>query len=109
MRAWLQHDVDVVMVRTQISLDPELQRRAKRRAEELGISLAELTRRALARELDDRRSDGRMEISAIFDLGTSAGSDIAGEKDRYLAEASWNEYLRKTGRSSRSSIGPASR
>ncbi len=88
-----------MMVRTQISLDQALHRRARRRAEELGISLAELTRRALASELAPANT-AEAEISSIFDLGDSGGSDVAAEKDRYLAEASWNEYLRKTGRDS---------
>ncbi len=87
-----------MMERTQISLDSEMRRRAKRRAEELGISLAELTRRALSRELELPGDDRAGEISLIFDLGSSAGSDVARDKDRYLAEAGWNEHLRKAGR-----------
>lgn len=86
------------MERTQISLDSELRGRAKRRAEELGISLAELTRRALNRELQGAQRDPDGDISSIFDLGSSDGSDVARDKDRYLAKAGWNEYLRKTGR-----------
>lgn len=85
------------MERTQISLDSELRRRAKRRAEELGISLAELTRRALSRELELPGGDRGEDISSIFDLGSSEGSDVARDKDAYLAEAGWNDYLRKTG------------
>lgn len=87
-----------MMVRTQVSLDRELHRRARKRAEELGISLAELTRRALASELAPAADTRTLDISSIFELGDSGGSDIASEKDRYLTEASWNEYLRKTGR-----------
>jgi len=37
--------------RNQITLDPELQRRARKRASDLGISLAEYFRRLVARDL----------------------------------------------------------
>lgn len=87
-----------MMVRTQVSLDRELHGRARKRAEELGISLAELTRRALTRELAPASDAQVLDVSAIFNLGDSGGSDIAAGKDRYLAEATWNEHLRKTGR-----------
>lgn len=87
------------MTRTQISLEEELHRKAKRRAEELGISLAELTRRALAKEIGAQRTASE-DLSAIFALGASGGSDISRNKDAYLSEASRNEYRRKTGHSS---------
>lgn len=86
-----------MMVRTQVSLDRELHRRARSRAEELGISLAELTRRALESQLAPSDTERGRDISSIFALGDSGGADIAAEKDRYLAEAAWNEHLRKTG------------
>ena len=41
----------------------------------------------------------KADISAIFGLGASGGSDIAKHKDRYIGEAVEAEYLRKTGRS----------
>ena len=85
------------MVRTQISLDPQLHRDARRRAGELGISLAELTRRALTREVEGPPS-GDGAIGSIFDLGRSSGSDVAKDKDRYLAESTRAEYERKMGR-----------
>ncbi|MEJ7876435.1 MAG: hypothetical protein WKF62_07220 [Solirubrobacterales bacterium] len=84
------------LTRTQISLEGELHRKAKRRAEELGISLAELTRRALAREVEGQPAPSQG-LDAIFALGASGGSDIARNKDAYLSEASRNEYRRKTG------------
>lgn len=85
------------MVRTQIALDSEDHRRAKRRAAELNISLAEYVRRAVRHDLggDERPAT---DISAIFGLGSSGGSDIAKHKDRYIGEAVEAEYLRKTGR-----------
>jgi hypothetical protein len=74
-----------MVVRTQITLDAEAHRRAKRRAGELGISFAEYVRRALERELGEppRRSDP----SQIFNLFDSGGADVAREKDRYLDAA----------------------
>ena len=74
-----------MVVRTQITLDAEAHRRAKRRAVELGISFAEYVRRALDRDLGEpaRRADP----SEIFDLFDSGGADIAREKDRYVDAA----------------------
>ncbi len=73
------------MVRTQIYLPPEIHRRAKAKAIDLGISLTELVRRLLARELDQGREES--DISRIFDLGDSGGSDIARYKHEYVGEA----------------------
>ena len=74
-----------MMARTQITLDPELHRRARERADELGISLAEYIRRLVARDLEPvtRVAD----ISVFFDLGSSGGSDIARHKDEYVGRA----------------------
>jgi hypothetical protein len=74
-----------MVVRTQITLDAEVHRRAKRRASEQGISLAEYVRRAIESELGApaRRSDP----SQIFDLFDSGGADVAREKERYLDSA----------------------
>lgn len=85
-----------MMVRTQIALDSEDHRRAKRRAAEQGISLAEYVRRAVRHDLGAEERP-RAHISEIFDLGSSGGSDIAKHKDKYLGEAAWHEHLRKTG------------
>lgn len=73
------------MVRTQITLDRQMRNRARRRAAEMGISLAEYVRRLLARDLDQPRPDA--DPSAVFDLGDSGGSDVARDKDRLLGEA----------------------
>lgn len=74
-----------MMIRTQIMLDAEDHRRAKRRAGELGVSFAEYVRRVLARDLGgDRPSTDPTELYALFDSG---GSDVATHKDRYLDEA----------------------
>src|SRR5437879_4717747 len=56
--------------RTQITLKPEMQRRARQRAGDLGVSLSEYVRRLLAR-----------------DLGSSSRSDIQKTKRTMIAEA----------------------
>jgi hypothetical protein len=72
-------------VRTQIGLSAEDHRRAKRRAAELDISLAEYIRRLVARDLGEPRSDASPEL--LFNLGRSEGSDIARHKDEYIGDA----------------------
>lgn len=74
-----------MMARTQISLDPELRRRAKARAAELGISLAEYLRRLLQEDL--RTPEPAGDPSVFFNLGNSGGSDVARHKDEYVVEA----------------------
>lgn len=87
--------------RSQITLDPELQRRAQKRASELGISFAEYVRRILAQDLGEPRKKG--DISAIFDLFKGGPeTNIARDKDRMVGEAVWEEHLRKVGRTKRS-------
>jgi len=85
------------MVRTQIALDPEDHRRVKLRAAEQGVSLAEYVRRIVRRDLGGEQRP-KADISAIFGLFDSGGSDVAKHKDRYVGEAVEAEYLRKTGR-----------
>jgi hypothetical protein len=74
----------VMMSRTQIVLDPEIQRRARRRAHDMGISLAEYVRRLVAHDLGT--SMPITDVTAVFDLGASAGSNIARNKDAMLAD-----------------------
>jgi hypothetical protein len=74
-----------MMVRTQITLESELQRRARQRASETGVSLAEYVRRLVARDL--ARPNSAADVSTIFDLGSSGGSNIAKNKDSMVAEA----------------------
>ena len=80
----------------QISMSKEEQNRAKRRAGELGISFAEYVRRLVRDDLGEKHEKG--DISAIFGLGRSSGSDIAKFKDEYVGEAVEDEYLRSIGR-----------
>lgn len=73
------------MTRTQLSFEREMLQRAKRRAGELGISLAEYVRRLVADDLG--HGSPSTDPSAIFDLGGSGGSDIAAQKDAMVGEA----------------------
>ena len=68
-----------------ISFDPEILRRARRRAGELGISLGDYVRRLVARDLE--RRNARTSVTAIFGLGSSGGADVARDKDRMIGEA----------------------
>ena len=80
------------MTRTQISLDPEIQRRARERATTLGISLTEYIRRLLARDLEQPQQP--VDPALIFDLGSSGGADIARDKDVLIGEAAVAENRR---------------
>jgi hypothetical protein len=82
-----------MVVRTQITLDAEAHRRAKRRAADLGISLAEYVRRTLDRDLGD---EPKGDISAIVGLFDSGLSDVSSNVDEYLGRAAWEEHLRET-------------
>jgi len=79
------YDGYIMMSRTQVTLDQEMQRRARQRASELGVSLAEYFRRLVARDLG--RPEKACEVDRIFDLGNSGGSDVAKDKDQMTAEA----------------------
>ncbi len=74
-----------MMSRTQITLDREVQRRARRRASDLGISLAEYVRRLVARDLGS--SQPTADPACVFDLGSAGGSDIARQKHEMIAVA----------------------
>jgi hypothetical protein len=83
--------------RTQITMDPELQRQAQAKAAELGISFAEYVRRLVADDL--RQHKPKADISCVFDLvDDGPPSNIARDKDKMIGEAVWQDYLRKTGR-----------
>ena len=79
------YDGAIMMARTQITLEPETHRRARRRASDLGISLAEYLRGLVARDLGCAQATAGP--TAVFDLGSSGGSDIATHKDAMIAEA----------------------
>jgi hypothetical protein len=83
--------------RTQITMDPEMQRRAQAKAAELGISFAEYVRRVVAQDLGEAKP--KADISVIFDLVTEGEpTDIARDKDKLIGDAVWEEYLEETGR-----------
>lgn len=71
--------------RTQVTLDPEMQRRARKRAAQLGISFAEYIRRLVARDLG--KPTQKIDPSVVFNLGSSGGADVARDKDALVGEA----------------------
>lgn len=71
--------------RTQVTLDAEQHRRARQRASELGVSLAEYLRRLVQNDLGGEPASG--DVSAILALGDSGGSDVARHKDEYIGDA----------------------
>jgi hypothetical protein len=92
--------------RTQITLDPEMQRRAQAKAADLGISFAEYMRRLVASDLGEPKP--KADISIIFDLvDEGPATNIARDKDKMVGEAVWANYLRKTGRKRRRTTEPA--
>lgn len=79
------YDGAIMMARSQISLDAELQARARQRAADLGISFAAYVRRLVVRDLEEGTQQA--DPSVVFNLGSSGGSDIARNKDDMLDEA----------------------
>jgi hypothetical protein len=83
--------------RTQITIDPDTQRRAHARAAELGISFAEYVRRLLMQDLGESKRAG--DISVVFNLVTEGPrTNVARDKDEMIAEAVWHEHLRSVGK-----------
>ena len=83
--------------RTHITMDPELQRRARAKAKELGISFAEYVRRLVANDIGEQKA--KADISIFFDLVDGGpATNIARDKDKMIGEAVWDNYLRKMGR-----------
>ena len=80
--------------RTQITLPPDDHRAARRRAAEQGISLAEYVRRLVHQDLSAGGTKPKADISTIFGLGNSGGSNVAKYKDEYLDEAVEADYLK---------------
>jgi hypothetical protein len=76
-----------MMSRTQISLPPDEHRQARKRASELGVSLAEYVRRLIRQDLRAPEEPRNVHISEIFGIGDSGGSDIAAHKDEYIGDA----------------------
>src|SRR5207249_10679063 len=83
--------------RKQITMAPDMQRRAEAKAAELGISFAEYIRRLVAGDLGERKR--KADISIMFDfVDEGPVTDIARNKDKMIGEAVWQNYLRKVGR-----------
>jgi hypothetical protein len=80
-----RYDGAIMMSRTQITLDPEVQRRARQRASDMGVSLAEYVRRLVARDLGGTQPMANPAV--LSDLGSSGSSDVAKNKDAMIAEA----------------------
>ena len=80
-----------MVIRTQLSLDAEAHRGAKRRAAELGISLAEYIRRLVDADLGAGRG-GDAELAAVVALGDGGPTDVARDKHRLIAEAVAAQY-----------------
>lgn len=79
------YDDAILMAKIQITLETEMQRRARQRANDLGVSLAEYFRRVVARDL--ARPAAATHVDRIFDLGSPGGSDIANQEGSMIAEA----------------------
>lgn len=90
------YDGAIMPSRTQITLDPEIQRQARNRAAELGISFAEYVRRLVARDLQEPHPVA--DPSTVFNLGTSGGSDVATNKDQMVADALYAEQQAESDR-----------
>ena len=73
------------MTRTQISMDREMLGQARARASDQGVSLAEYVRQLVAADLG--RDTAPTDVSAIFDMFDSGGSNIARDKDQMIADA----------------------
>lgn len=81
-------------MRTQIDLEPEQHAGAKRKAAEMGVSMAEYVRRVIERDLASPEPRG--DISDIFALGRSGGSDIAAEGKSVVADAVEEDWIQRT-------------
>ena len=75
-----------MMSRMQITLDTKLRDRIRKRAENLGVPIAEYVRTAIEKDLGGEKP--RTSVSEIFDLGRSKErTDVSKEKHRMVAEA----------------------
>ena len=82
-----------MMSRTQITLDPEVQKRARERAAHLGISFAEYIRRLVIRDLGE--SGPHADPSSVFNLGRSEGADVARDKHAMIGGAVEAEVVKR--------------
>jgi hypothetical protein len=89
-------------VRFQFAMSTELRKRAKARAAELGLTFSEYISQLIASDLGEDKPKSKADISVVFDLGASRKpTDVARDKQKMIAEAVWEDYLRKVGRKAR--------
>jgi hypothetical protein len=70
----------------QITIAPDLKRRAAEKAAKLGMSIAEYVRRTMESDLDEPHN--RPDVSIIFGLGASAEpTDISRDKKLMIGES----------------------
>ncbi len=74
-----------MVTRMQVTLEEPEHRKAKQKAAALGVSLAEYIRRLVAADVEDAQPP--VDVSIVFNLGKSDGSEVARHKDAYLAAA----------------------
>jgi hypothetical protein len=78
--------------RAQVTMDPEMRRRARAKAAGLGLSFAEYVRRLMAQDLGG--PNPKPDIAIMFDLVDSGKpTNIARDKDKMIGYAVWKEYL----------------
>lgn len=83
----------------QITLDPDLRRRARKRVAKLGVSFAEYVRQLISRDLGGKPVPP--DPSVIFNLGTAGDpTDVARDKDQMIDEAIADDHARRTRRGS---------
>jgi hypothetical protein len=83
---WRWHAITIMTARMQITLDPAIQTRVRRKAESIGVPVAEYVRRVIAKDLGGEPP--KADVSELFDLGASEQhTDIATGKKRMIAEA----------------------
>lgn len=80
-------------MRTQIALSPEQHARAKRKATQMGISMAEYIRRLVDQDLARARTQA--DLTSITGLFNSGGSDIANERPGAIRTAIAERTARK--------------
>ena len=68
-----------------MTLSAEEHRRARARATARGVSLAEYIRTLVAADAADTTPAG--DVTEIFGIGDSGGSDVAAAKDEYVGRA----------------------
>lgn len=83
-----------MVVRTQIALDSEAHRQARRRASDLGVSLAEYIRRLVDADLARPEGD-QATLEDVLDLGDGGPTDVARDLDRLVGEAFASRLVRQ--------------